>query len=164
MKQTSSLYDTIARSLLILLFVYAGGSKFADFDLFRSQMSNQPFPHWAGGILVYLVPVSEIVTAVLLFFDKTARRGLAWSAGIMLAFSIYTAIVLMHFFHYIPCSCGGVIQKLSWPQHLVFNLFFLGMAITGYLANRKLGAGNLTSSKTQTGQSQPLTTKQLPLK
>jgi uncharacterized membrane protein YphA (DoxX/SURF4 family) len=138
MKQTSSVYDTIARSLLILLFVYAAGSKFADFDLFRSQMHKQPFPDWAGRILVYLVPITEIITAVLLSFDRTARRGLIWSTGIMLAFTVYTATILLNTFGYIPCSCGGVIQKLTWPQHLVFNLFFLAVAVTGLYFERKL--------------------------
>jgi phage shock protein PspC (stress-responsive transcriptional regulator) len=31
----------------------------------------------------------------------------------------------------LPCSCGGVLQQLSWKQHLIFNLFFLLLAVVG---------------------------------
>jgi len=28
-----------------------------------------------------------------------------------------------------PCGCGGVIEKMSWIQHLWFNLIFLALSI-----------------------------------
>jgi len=50
---------------------------------------------------------------------------------LMMAFTIYTVTVLLHAFRYVPCSCGGVIKKLTWPQHLVFNLFFVAISLLG---------------------------------
>jgi hypothetical protein len=38
---------------------------------------------------------------------------------------------------HLPCSCGGVIKKLTWPQHLAFNIFFLLIAMTGIILQRK---------------------------
>jgi hypothetical protein len=51
-------------------------------------------------------------------------------------FSGYTLIIL-HAFSYIPCSCGGIIKRLTWRQHLVLNLFFVGLAIAGIILQRK---------------------------
>jgi hypothetical protein len=31
----------------------------------------------------------------------------------------------------LPCSCGGVIQQLSWKQHIVFNISFIVLGIAG---------------------------------
>lgn len=136
MKRDTAL--TIIRSLLILLFLYASVSKIVDPALFKKQMLNQPFANWIGYILMFLVPLSEILISVFLMFDKTVKKGLIGAIILMGAFTIYTAVVLLNAFRYVPCSCGGVIQKLSWPQHLVFNLIYLGIAITGLVLQRKM--------------------------
>jgi hypothetical protein len=38
----------------------------------------------------------------------------------------------------LPCSCGGIISKLSWKQHILFNLFFIMLSITGIKVQRKM--------------------------
>jgi putative oxidoreductase len=45
-------------------------------------------------------------------------------------------VILAHFFPYIPCSCGGVIRKLTWPQHLVLNLFYVALSVLGLILQR----------------------------
>jgi len=127
---------TICRSLLILLFLYASVSKIVDPALFKRQMFNQPFPRWMAWGLLFIIPSSEIIISVMLMFEKTARQGLKISSILMALFTFYTALILLHFFSYVPCSCGGVIQKLTWPQHLVFNIVFTGLAVMGYLIAR----------------------------
>jgi len=37
----------------------------------------------------------------------------------------------------LPCSCGGVIQQLSWTQHIVFNLIFIAAGGIGIWMARK---------------------------
>jgi putative oxidoreductase len=59
------------------------------------------------------------------------------SLFLMSAFTIYTVAILFHAFRYIPCSCGGVIRKLTWPQHLFFNLFFVGISILGIILKKR---------------------------
>jgi hypothetical protein len=68
--------------------------------------------------------------------------GLYASLVLMLAFTIYTAAVLLHAFKYVPCSCGGVIRKLTWPQHLVFNLFFVGISVAAIILLKKIQPKN----------------------
>jgi hypothetical protein len=119
--------------LLVFLFVYAAVSKFANWTTFVSDMNNQPFPSFLKPILVWAVPLTELTIAALLIFDTTRLAGLYASLVLMIAFSFYTVVVLLHFFTYVPCSCGGIIKNLSWGQHLVFNLFFVLIAFIAIL-------------------------------
>lgn len=118
-------------SLLVLLFVYAAVSKLVDFQTFVIDMNNQPFPAFLKPILVWAVPLAELAIVTLLIFDTTRLLGLYASLLLMVAFTFYTGVVLMHFFKYIPCSCGGIIKNLSWGEHLVLNLFFVLISLIG---------------------------------
>jgi putative oxidoreductase len=129
MKQNTAI--KIICALLVFLFVYAAVSKLANFAGFRVDMYNQPLPAFAKPILIWAVPIIELIIAALLIFDATRLAGLYASFALTVAFTFYTAVVLLHFFKYIPCSCGGIIKNLSWSQHLVFNLFFVLMALIG---------------------------------
>jgi putative oxidoreductase len=127
----------IISSLLILLFLYASASKFLDFSGFAGDMNNQPFPHWIKPWLLWGIPPLEVLISLALLFEKTRMAGLVASLALMLAFTIYSVLILLHFFRYVPCSCGGVIKKLTWGQHLVFDLFFVGLSLMGILFQRK---------------------------
>lgn len=111
--------------LLVILFLYTGLSKFLDFKGFTSDLNNQPFPNSFTPFLRWAVPLTEIAIVGALIYEKTRLIGLYASLVLMGLFTIYTALVLFHVFAYVPCSCGGVIKYLSWPQHLLFNLFFV---------------------------------------
>lgn len=124
-------------ALLIMLFMYASVSKFLDFRTFMMQMNNQPFPHALTPFIVWIVPISEILISVAVIFERTRLLGFYASLILMSLFTIYTGVVLMHFFSYIPCSCGGVISKLTWRQHLVFNLFFVLVSAVGIYVQRR---------------------------
>lgn len=127
----------IISSLLILLFLYASVSKWLAFKLFIGEMNNQPFPNWMTPWLVWSIPLIEVVIALALIFDRTRLPALYASLFLMLAFTIYSAAILLHAFKYIPCSCGGVIRKLTWPQHLFFNLFFVGISLAGIFLKKR---------------------------
>ncbi len=120
-------------ALLAFLFVYSAVSKLVNFTAFVNDMDNQPFPTFIKPVLVWAVPLTELAIVGLLIFDRTRLMGLYGSFALMIAFTLYTAVVLMHFFKYIPCSCGGIIKNLSWQQHLIFNLFFVLISFLGIL-------------------------------
>lgn len=124
-------------SLLILLFLYASLSKWLAWKTFIGDMNNQPFPNWMTPYLVWTIPTIEVVIAAGLIFEKTRVKAFYASLFLMLAFTIYTVAILFHAFRYIPCSCGGVIRKLTWPQHLFFNLFFVGISILGIILKKR---------------------------
>jgi putative oxidoreductase len=136
-------------SLLIMLFLYASISKFLDFKRFIGDMNNQPLPNSLTPFLVWAIPCLEIAIAVALIFERTRMAGLYGALVLMILFTIYTGSILLHFFSYVPCSCGGVIKKLTWNQHLFFNLFFVALSTTGIvLQYRKSNQTHIHSSKT----------------
>jgi hypothetical protein len=53
----------------------------------------------------------------------------------MTLFTIYI-FILTHYSEYVPCSCGGVLQKMSWNQHQIFNMVFTGLALLGIFSYR----------------------------
>lgn len=135
MTKRQVLLETIS-ALLIMLFLYASVSKFLDFKTFTGEMNNQPFPNSWTPFLVWAIPLSEIAIALSLIFERTRLVGLYTSLVFMSFFTVYAGAILLHFFSYVPCSCGGVISKLNWRQHLVFNLFFVALSIIGILLKR----------------------------
>ena len=133
-------------SLLILLFLYTSLSKWLDFKGFTGDMYNQPFSHKIAPIIIWTLPAMELLIVLALLFEKTRRAGLWASLILMLLFTIYTILVLSRFFSRVPCSCGGVIKRLSWSQHLFFNLFFVGISIAGIILRRSV-PGNVSTGK-----------------
>src|SRR5690349_9615305 len=111
----------IISSLFILLFIYTAVSKLIDFKHFRDTLKSAPLIRENGKILVWLIPSSEIVVSTLLFFPNTRKTGLWGSLLLMLGFTGY--LTYMIFFSDVrPCSCGGVIEKMTWNQHFIFNI------------------------------------------
>ncbi len=56
----------------------------------------------------------------------------------MVMFCAYIYIIL-NYSASVPCSCGGIIEKLGWKEHLVFNLFFVLLAVAGWLLAKQPG-------------------------
>jgi hypothetical protein len=54
----------------------------------------------------------------------------------MVMFTTYI-IAITQFSDYIPCSCGGILQKMNWNQHLVFNIVFTGFSLAGILLEKQ---------------------------
>lgn len=128
----------LTKFLLILLFIYTAVSKLIDFDQFRNQMFNQTLPHWLISVLIWTLPEIEIGTAILLVFEQTKIVGFYLSAILMVLFTGYVSLALLHYFDRVPCSCGGVITALGWKMHFLFNLFFLLLSFLGiYSAYRE---------------------------
>lgn len=121
----------IIAALLVLLFLYASVSKLLGFKVFVDEINNQPFPNWMTPYLVVIIPGSEILIALSLLFDRTRKAGLYASLVILFLFTLYAALVLLKVFDYVPCSCGGMLKKLNWWQHLLFTLAFLILSIAG---------------------------------
>jgi len=134
-------------ALLILLFVYASLSKFIDFKTFYGEMNNQPLPNSWTPFLVWAIPCTEVAVSVSLVFERTRLLGFYGSLVVMGLFTIYTGIILMHFFPYVPCSCGGVIKRLSWTQHLILNLFFVAISTAGVIMQHRKRFTNITITK-----------------
>ena len=124
-------------ALLIMLFLYASLSKFLDFHTFTGEMMNQPLPNSWTPFLVWFIPCSEILMCIALLFERTRLIGFYAALFFMSLFTIYSIFIILNFFGRIPCSCGGVIKRLTWKQHIVLNLFFVGLSISGIVLQRR---------------------------
>ncbi|MDP3467064.1 MAG: hypothetical protein Q8S11_01940 [Daejeonella sp.] len=127
--------------LLILLWVYAAASKLIDYDTSRAQMLNQIFSKSIANVLVWAVPFTELLAGSLLIFLKTRLAGLYASLLLLISFTIYIGLVMNNVFGRIPCSCGGVLNKMTWEQHLTFNLAFMLLTSTAILFSAHLKEG-----------------------
>ncbi|MCW3118108.1 MAG: hypothetical protein JWM28_2190 [Chitinophagaceae bacterium] len=126
--------------LLILLFIYTAVSKLIDFNQFKGQMYNQTLPRAVAKLLIWTLPEIEILTGLLLLFEKTKPYGFYLSLILMILFTGYIILVVLNYFGRVPCSCGGVIKYLGWKLHLIFNLFFLLLSILAiFITNRERG-------------------------
>jgi hypothetical protein len=114
--------------LYVLLFVYAAVSKLLDFENFQVQLGQSPLLSVFAWWVSRLIPAIELGIVVLLAVPKWRNFGLFASLGLMAMFTSYIFIVL-HFSSFVPCSCGGILEKMSWNTHLVFNVVFVLLAI-----------------------------------
>lgn len=118
--------------LYVLLFVYAAVSKLLDFENFRVQLGQSPLLSAFAGVIVWIVPVLELLIALLLVFKSWRLIGLFAAFTLMVMFTAYIYIIL-NYSSFIPCSCGGILEKLGWTEHLFFNLVFIMLAAAGIL-------------------------------
>ena len=135
MKKFVVLIDIIS-AVFLLLFLYTAISKLMHCAEFGLAMAESPMLKPFAGVIAWLLPVTEIVAAVLLFFPVTRINGLYASFFLLIIFTVYLSFMIL-FTHDLPCNCGGAIKNLTWPQHICFNLFFLALAATGILLYKK---------------------------
>ena len=121
MKTKKTGITTFISIFFILLFCYAAISKIMDFEKFQIQMTESPLLSTFAGFLPYVLVISEFIIAGLLCYRITQNAGLLASFILMLFFTGYIAHMLLTSEN-LPCSCGGILEKMSWTQHLYFNI------------------------------------------
>ena len=112
----------------IFLFVYAALNKVIDFENFQVQLAQSPLLSYFAEIVSYLIPSIEFIIVLLYLIPRFQFAALLSSFCLMVMFSTYIFIML-HFSPFIPCSCGGILDKMSWNQHLIFNLIFVLLSV-----------------------------------
>lgn len=121
----------------VLVFAYTGFSKLADHHNFQAQLALVfPWPLIAAGIS-YAVPVAEIIIALLIIAHRTRAMGMYLFLFLLILFSTYIFFLLQSGIS-LPCTCGGVINSLTWQQHFVFNCVLVVLSIAGIYVEYKL--------------------------
>jgi putative oxidoreductase len=113
--------------LLILLWAYAAFSKLLDFNHFQRQMHAQVLFPWLKNIVSIILPPVELFVSALLCFERTRQTGLYCSFVLLFCFTAYVGMAVLKIFPKVPCSCGGILEHMSWNVHFIFNLFFLAL-------------------------------------
>lgn len=126
--------------LNIILFLYTGVAKIMDYSVFKKQLADSPILSWAATPVAVLLPVLEFLIVLMLVIPRWRLKGLYSSFILMTGFTAYiTAMFIIA--PEMPCSCGGIIELLSWQGHLIFNSVFVilnGLAIYLQRKEKKL--------------------------
>ena len=126
----------VISGMLMLLFGYTAISKLAEHAVFYAQLRQFPWLAPAAGFISWAVPLAEITVVTLLFFPASARHGLYAAAALLAVFTLYLlAMVLLK--TSLPCSCGGLIAKMGWKQHILFNIGFIALDIAALRLSRQ---------------------------
>jgi len=126
-----TIVDIIAY-LFIVLFIYASVNKLMDYESFSTELGKSPLLTAFANQVAWAIPALELVLVVLLTVPKWTLVGFYAAFSLMTMFTAYI-IAILRFSDFIPCSCGGVLQSMSWNQHLVFNVFFILLGFIGIL-------------------------------
>lgn len=129
--------------LFVLLFIYAAASKLFDFQHFKIELGQSPLLSAFAEWFAVLVPSAEFLVCLMLIVPKFRLAGLFSSYILMVMFTVYIFMIL-NYTSFIPCSCGGVLEKLGWKSHMIFNLVFVFLGILGILLYRN--GGNLNEN------------------
>lgn len=114
--------------LCLALFATAAYSKVAGHETFLKGLSRVSFIGGAAVYLSWLVPVAELLISILLIVPQTQKLGLYAFTGLMTVFTGYILSMLL-WAEKLPCHCNLIIEKLSWGEHVWFNLGFIALAI-----------------------------------
>lgn len=120
MRNILSISKQVVIYFFIILFVYAAVSKLTDFENFQVQIAQSPLLSAFATPIAYGVVLGELATALMLCFEKSRILGLYLFLGFMTAFTVYIFLIL-NYSPFVPCSCGGVLEKMGWWEHLRFN-------------------------------------------
>ncbi|MGS2765021.1 MauE/DoxX family redox-associated membrane protein [Sinomicrobium sp. M5D2P9] len=118
--------------LFIILFLYAATTKLMDYEKFRVQIGQSPILISIGAWIAWFIPVTELIIAGMLVVSRFREIALYASFSLMTMFTAYIYIIL-HYSPFVPCSCGGILEKMGWEEHLVFNIIFVLLALIGIL-------------------------------
>jgi hypothetical protein len=115
-----NIFPDVVSFFLIFLFVYTAISKLIDVKSFETTLSLSPYLRSIAPLLAWSIPIIELLISSLLFFPPFRKLGLLLGWILMGLFSLYVGFMIT-VSKGLPCTCGGVIDKMSWSQHLIFN-------------------------------------------
>jgi len=123
--------------LFVMLFLYTGIAKLMEFDVFQEQLMDSPILAFAVPTVAWGLPITEFIVSIALFIPRYRLTGLYAAFILMILFTAYVGI-LLSISTQLPCSCGGIMEALSWPAHLVVNVILIGLALTGIILAKKI--------------------------
>jgi len=131
-KPSGEIIAYIIYCLYIVLFTYAAVSKVLDFENFQVQLGQSPLLSPLAGSISVAVPAVELLIAAALLIPRFRYGALLGAFGMMVMFTAYIYIIL-NYSEFVPCSCGGILEKMGWREHFIFNLVFVVLAVIAVL-------------------------------
>lgn len=113
------------------LLVFTAVKKIMDYDAHLAHIADVGFlPAALAKHAAYLVIIAELAIATLLVvpFRRLQRWGWSLLVPLLLVYSYYVYHVL-NIAAFVPCSCKGVYETLTWSEHYWLNLGLIVLAI-----------------------------------
>lgn len=117
---------------LMALFGLTAVDKIIRFERFHTELGKSPFLRNYADAVAWGTPFIELLVVAMLAKDRYRLMGLYASVFLMSLFTAYIHM-LIKYSYYTPCLCSAALESLSWPEHRIFNLAFLLLAIIGVL-------------------------------
>lgn len=127
----------IITALLIMVFVYTGVSILIAQQTFLQQLKMDYYTGGYANWLSWMIPFEVLIIAALLLFKNTRLAGYYAFTFLIVLFPISNITILISG-KPLTCSCGGIIQQLSWQQYLVLHSSFLVLGIVSISLQKKL--------------------------
>jgi hypothetical protein len=131
-KLTIFYFAKVMTGLLIFLFLYTALTKLYDVSRFAAAMKHNNLLYPYADVLKWLVPVTEIIIVILLCILQTRRTGILISAILLALFAGYISYMLLQDSD-LPCTCGGILESMSWKQHLMLNISMAALSMSAWL-------------------------------
>ena len=143
--------------LFMILFLYTSVNKMMEYSVFKEQISESPILAPISMPIAAGLPIIEMLLTIMLLIPRWRLIALYASLVMMTLFTMYVIAILL-FDKNLPCSCGGILAALSWPQHLIFNITFIIFAIAGiWLEKKSMRQNNTYSTWNSTREAKPRT-------
>jgi len=107
-----------------------------DYSIFKEQIATTPILASVASLAAWIVPLSEFGIVILLFWAPWRLKGLYAALGMMISFTAYI-IYILAFNKHLPCSCGGVLEQLTWSEHIIFNCAFISLSLLAILLHKR---------------------------
>lgn len=135
-RKDSKLFTKIVSTFFIFLFVYTAIAKLQQPEAFLTTLSQMLGLTFFANVLTYVIPITELMIAALLLFPSRQSDGLLLTSILMLLFFAFIGLLLLNQSK-LPCSCGGILEAISWKGHLLFNALCTGLAFTAWRIETK---------------------------
>ena len=129
-------FPDVTAALFITLYLYTALEKLKDQYGFFKALERSELIGPIAGFLSWAVPLSELVIVVLLIFPRTRISGLVAATLLIISFTVYIGVMIATASE-LPCTCGGIIQDLTWREHFVVNSSFMLLGIFSIWMVRK---------------------------
>jgi hypothetical protein len=139
-------FQQIIACLFIFLFTYTALTKLLRFEAFIHVLGRSPLLGNINRIASWTIPVMKLGVSMFLLLPRTKKLGIYSAFILMSLFTLYVGYMLL-FIPELPCSCGGVIQQLSWKEHLWLNIILTAFAAMAAFGDKFFVATNRGNRK-----------------
>ena len=122
--------------LFSTLFLYAATKKLLNYREFGLRLAEPTLFSDYAGTLAWIVPVLELVVALLLFINLYRHPAMYASLVLIILYTAYI-LLLLTYSAVMPCSCIGPISALGWVGHILLNIALMVLAVAGIHCSKK---------------------------